>query len=142
MKMPKKRNKIKWLYITCSHIWHVDISKYVYWLNIHSVKVWWRYVLPNANVAHICDIIFADLPKKMVSKIKDTSRRKSTTMIYLTFDEYFRPLHKLVRLERGHRWWRRRWQTTDRILELPTDRHFLYLFEPVFSEIEKNVYID
>ena len=29
--------------LTCSHIWHVNISKCVYWLDIHSVKVWWRY---------------------------------------------------------------------------------------------------
>ena len=53
-----KRYKIKWHSITCSHIWHVDISKCVYWLDNHSVKVWWRYVLPNANAAHFCDIIF------------------------------------------------------------------------------------
>ena len=26
----KKRNKIKWRSITCSHIWHINISKYVY----------------------------------------------------------------------------------------------------------------
>ena len=39
MKIPKKRNKIKWRSVTCSHIWHVDISKYVYLLDTHSVKV-------------------------------------------------------------------------------------------------------
>ena len=57
-KFPKKRNKIKWPSITCSHIWYVDILIYVNWLDIHSVKVWWKYVFPNANAAHFCDIIF------------------------------------------------------------------------------------
>ena len=43
-------------YGTCSHIWHVIISKYVYWLDTQSVKVWWSYVLPNTNAVNFCDI--------------------------------------------------------------------------------------
>ena len=46
-KIPKKRIKIKGPSITCSYIWHVNISKYVNWLDTHSVNVWWRYVPPN-----------------------------------------------------------------------------------------------
>ena len=42
--------------ITCSYIWHMETSKCAYWLDTHSVKDWWRYVLPNANAVHFCDI--------------------------------------------------------------------------------------
>ena len=58
MKILKKRNKIKGPFITCSYIWHINTSKCVHWLDTHSVKVWWRYVLPNRNAVHFCDIIF------------------------------------------------------------------------------------
>ena len=77
-KYPKKHNKIKEHYITCSHIWHVDIS---YWLGIHSMKFWWRYVLPNANGAHFCVPVFRhrvmlpSCPGKTVSKIKNPPRK-------------------------------------------------------------------
>ena len=40
IKIPKKRIKIKRLSINCSYIWHVDIAKYVYQLEIQSEKVW------------------------------------------------------------------------------------------------------
>ena len=50
--MNQKRNKIKRRSITCSHICYISISKHAYWLDIHSLKVWWRYVLPNTNVVH------------------------------------------------------------------------------------------
>ena len=43
MKIPKKRNKIKGLSITCSYIWHTNTSKCVYWLDIHSDNVWLRH---------------------------------------------------------------------------------------------------
>ena len=56
MKMPKKRNKVKKRSITYRHVWYVNISNCVYWLDIHSVKVWWRYVSPNAN-----DVLFYDI---------------------------------------------------------------------------------
>ena len=59
-KIPKKRNKIKGPSITCSYIWDINISKYVYWLDTHSMKVWWRYVLPNTNAVHYWDI-FSDI---------------------------------------------------------------------------------
>ena len=39
----KEPNKTRESSVTCSHIWHVNISKCVYWLDIQSVKVWWRY---------------------------------------------------------------------------------------------------
>ena len=100
MKIPNKRNKIKWLSIACSYIWHIDISKYVYWLDIQSVNVWWRCVLPNANAAHFCDIFFrhsvGDLPRKTVSKINNPAPLGSTRIIYLTFSKYFRSLHKQI----------------------------------------------
>ena len=54
-KIPKKRNWIGKSSITCSHIWLVDIPKCVY---IHSLKVWWSYVLPNTNAVNFYDIIF------------------------------------------------------------------------------------
>ena len=40
----------------CSYIWHIDISKCVFWLYTKSMKVWWRYKLPNSNNVHYCDI--------------------------------------------------------------------------------------
>ena len=54
-KIPKK-NRIKGCSITCSHIWHIDVSECVYWLEAHSEKVWWRYGLPKANDVHFCSI--------------------------------------------------------------------------------------
>ena len=74
MKIPKKRNKIKWRSITKSHIWHIYISKYVYWLNIHSVKVWWRYVLPNTNAVLFCDIFFRFMAMFSSSPNKKTQK--------------------------------------------------------------------
>ena len=57
-KYPKKSDKIKGRSIIYSHIWHIDISKYAYQLDTHSKKVCWRYVLPNTNTVHFCDIFF------------------------------------------------------------------------------------
>ena len=54
----KKLNKVKRCFIICSHIWHVDLSKCGYWLNIHFGKVWRRNVLTNANAVNFCDISF------------------------------------------------------------------------------------
>ena len=62
-----KRHSFYWLFhlihmvneiksIICGHIWLVDISKCVYWSDTHSVNIWWRYVLQNANAAHFYDI--------------------------------------------------------------------------------------
>ena len=45
----QKRNII---IITCSHIWYLNKPKCVHWLDTHSVKVWWRYMLPNTNIVH------------------------------------------------------------------------------------------
>ena len=56
IKIPKKSNKIKGRSMTSRHIQHIDTSKYVHWLDTHTVKVWWSYVLPNSNAIHFCDI--------------------------------------------------------------------------------------
>ena len=61
--------------ITFSYIWHVDISKCMYQLDMNSVKVWWRYMLLNSNTVQPCDIFFrhdsvANLPKKQSRKSK------------------------------------------------------------------------
>ena len=102
MKIPNKCNNIKGRSITCSYIWHVYTSKCVFQLHTHSVKVWWQYVLPNSNATHFCDVFFrhrvrvANLPWKIDTKIKNSAPLKSTTIIYLTFSKYFRPLDKLV----------------------------------------------
>ena len=56
--IPKKRNKINEHSITCSYICHINTSKCAYWLDTHSVKVWWRYVLANTNAVHFCDNFF------------------------------------------------------------------------------------
>ena len=49
------KNAIKYyiiffLSITCSHIWNIDATKYVNWLDTHSVKVWWNYMLQNFHL--------------------------------------------------------------------------------------------
>ena len=54
-KISKETQKIKGCSITCSHIRYFDIPKCENWSAIHSVKVWWRYVLPNTNADHFCD---------------------------------------------------------------------------------------
>ena len=59
----------------CSHIWHVDIPKYVHCLDTQSVKVRRRYLLPNTKIPLIFMIFFFqtyvnvfDLPKKETQK--------------------------------------------------------------------------
>ena len=49
-----------WLSITRSYMLYINTLKCEYWLDTHSVKVWRRYVLPNTNAAHFCDI-FSDI---------------------------------------------------------------------------------
>ena len=70
-KIRKKCNKIKRHCITCSHIGHVNILKYVYWLDTHFVEVWRRYVLQNANTVHFCDFFRHRAVLPTVSKIKN-----------------------------------------------------------------------
>ena len=60
VQLPKEYNKIKWCSIICSHIWHVDISKCMNRLNIHSVKIRGKYMLPNTNSAYFYNI-FSDI---------------------------------------------------------------------------------
>ena len=108
-KTHKKRNKIEGRSITCSHIWHVNISKCVYWLETHSVKVWWRYVLPNVNAAHFWDVFFrhrAVFPsgnKRTVLEIINPAPLGLTKIMYPT-DRYILGLHiSWCKQERGHR---------------------------------------
>ena len=58
MKIPKKGNKIIEPFITSSYLWHVNTSNCAYWIDIHSVKVWRNYILPNSNAVNSFDIIF------------------------------------------------------------------------------------
>ena len=58
IEISKKHNKIKGRSITLSHIWHDNTSKFVYWLDNRSLKVWWSYVLPNTYTVDFCVIIF------------------------------------------------------------------------------------
>ena len=80
MKILKERNKIKRYSINYIHIWHVDISKCLYWLDICSMKVWWRYVFKCRS---FCDV-FQSSRKKIVLEIKNMSSWGSTRLIYLT----------------------------------------------------------
>ena len=59
-KYPKKRNKIKGRSVIWNHIWHIYISKCVYWLDTYFVNVWWSYALPNTNAVHFY-VIFSDI---------------------------------------------------------------------------------
>ena len=52
MKILEKHNKINECSIYCSCIWHVNTPLCVYWLDTHSVNIWWRYKLPNINAIH------------------------------------------------------------------------------------------
>ena len=82
MKIPKKRNKIKGRSITCGHIWHVNTSKCVYWLDTHYVNVWWSYMLPNTNAIHFYDI-FSDLGECFwLAQIKSHENQKSGHIIW------------------------------------------------------------
>ena len=51
-KLSKKCNWIKGRSITYSHIWY---TKNMYWLDIHSMVVWWS---KHKNAVLFCDIIF------------------------------------------------------------------------------------
>ena len=82
----------------------------------------------NTNATNFCNIffrhraVFPSCNKKTVLSVKNTSHRESSRIIYRTFSNYSRPLHMLEYA--GNRL-----QTTDRILELPTDRYFIDLPE-------------
>ena len=56
--------------IICSYIWRVNISKCVFCLNTYSVKVWWRYILPNTNALH-----FVHTNYQSLDKIYDTKHK-------------------------------------------------------------------
>ena len=50
-KIPKKSHLNKITFMTCSHIWHVNMPKCLYWLYTLSVKVWLEY---NTSVMNFC----------------------------------------------------------------------------------------
>ena len=128
------------LSITNSHIWHVDTSKCVNWLDTHSMKVRWWYVQLNANAAHFCDTFFihravlSTCPKKTILKIINPATLGTIRIIYCTFSKYSRSLYKLEATHRVPTT-----ATTDRIPELPTDRHFLDL-KPFFGNQKKIIH--
>ena len=66
IKIHKKRNKIMGRFITCSHMWHINISVYVRWLDTYSLKVWWSYVLLNTNAFHFSVIAFNNIGEKSI----------------------------------------------------------------------------
>ena len=106
MKIPKKFNKIKGHSITWSHNWHFDILMCVYWLDINSEKVWWRYVIPNTNAVHFCDIFsylgtVADLLKNLENKKKNPVTLGSIRIVYHIFSQFSRSLHKLIYAKSG-----------------------------------------
>ena len=46
MKISKKTNKIKEYFITCSHIWHINIIIYLYWLDKNWFsRIWYTFRL-------------------------------------------------------------------------------------------------
>ena len=98
-KHPKKQ--FNWRTLTFhnlhSHL-SFDISKYVYWLDSRSVKVWWRYMLPITNTVNLCDI-FSDIEQCFQKpKAKNVSLGQSL-MIYDISSNFYRPLHKLIKAE-------------------------------------------
>ena len=46
--------------LICGQIWHFKMTKYVFWLDTQSVKVWWRFILLKTN-AFIFVILFWDI---------------------------------------------------------------------------------
>ena len=89
IKIPKKRNEIKWPSIACSHICHADISKCVYQLDTYLVNFWWKYVLPNTKAAYFCDIIFSHRAMFSTSTNKESREsniRPTTDNIYKITD--------------------------------------------------------
>ena len=76
------------------------------------------------------------VPRKTEWKIKNPSYRRSTTIIYLVFGKYFRPLHKLVKLEREHR----RRQTKGRITELVCKHTHIHTYTHVHIDSYTHTY--
>ena len=85
--IPKKCNKTKGRSITCIHIWHVNISKCVCWLDTYCVKFWW-YVLPNANTAHFCDIVIRNCYHSITIFFENQKSVMKTTCLKYTFPDY------------------------------------------------------
>ena len=63
MKTPQKRKWDREASITCSHIWHNDIPKCIYWSDTQSVKVWLHF-------RHECSSIMYENTQKYAIKSK------------------------------------------------------------------------
>ena len=59
LKSKTKSSDVPYIVVT-SGMSIVNIAKCMYWLDTHSAKVWWRYVLSNTNAVHFCDF-FCDI---------------------------------------------------------------------------------
>ena len=85
---------------------------------MHSMKVWWRYMLPYANTALFCDMFFRlravlpTCPEKRYRKTKNPSRRGSTRIIYLLLVNIPGLYIGWCKQDRGHRR-RRQWRQTE-----------------------------
>ena len=77
-KFAKKRNDI----ITCDSNWHANISECVYWLDTHSIKVWWRYSTSDMNGSYLYLKI---LKKKKHNKIYGRLIKIVRTQLYWIF---------------------------------------------------------
>ena len=98
--LKKKHNKNKGHSITFSYIWWY-IKMCVLTKKLHIL---WKTTPICATKLKCCSFLscifqssVVDLPRKMVSKIKNQAPLRSTTIIYLTFSKFSRPLHKLDR---------------------------------------------
>ena len=107
---------------------HINTSKCVYWLDKHSVKVWWSYVISNTHAIHFCDIIFRHrtifltCPNKESLKLKIQSCSNDLDKYTFFLVDVSGLYISICRLYTCYRWWQ-----TGRIPKLPTDRHFFYL---------------
>ena len=113
--IPKKCYKIKRQSITCSHIWHVDISKCVFirrafcesLVKICATKrIWhsflWYYFQTQCSVSI--------LQQKTVLEIINPVTLGTTRVIFPTFSKYFRPLHKLGYVGSSHKVFGKFWK--------------------------------
>ena len=103
-KFQKKHNKIKEPSITCNYIWHIVTPKWAYWLDTHSVKVWWSYMLPNTNTVNFCDIIFRHRAIFSACPNKESRKSKNCQVWYFLLEKQtkisikFRHFSKKIKL--------------------------------------------
>ena len=135
-KCPKNETKSKGYSTACSYIWHVNTSKSVYWLDIHSVKMLLNFVIPLLR--HMA--VLPTCPEKQSRKSVSYDNIPNFGWIFQT-STYA-----------GVGWSEDtddddRQQTTDRIPELLTDRTCLYMVHwsilvwDLFLDIAKKIYM-